>query len=143
MVEQVDERDLLSQVRHLFVGDDTGLLKKVKLTAKMLEKKYTTSYGQPRTQMVKKRKKTEDGDEEVQVEEVKKGPGALNADDNQSRVRQETEIKFKLLGRYLEQKRDYGVQNASWSIPGSTQYISLLRGKANVVQVFDQQVGEL
>ena len=143
MVEQVDERDLLSQVRHLFVGDDTGLLKKVKLTAKMLEKKYTTSYGQPRTQMVKKRKKTEDRDEEVQFEEVKKGPGALNADDNQSRVRQETEIKFKLLGRYLEQKRDYGVQNASWSMPGSTQYISLLRGKANVVQVFDQQVGEL
>jgi len=34
MVEEVKERDILSQVRLMYVGDDTGLLKKVKLTAK-------------------------------------------------------------------------------------------------------------
>ena len=142
MVNAVNERDLLSQVRHLFVGDDTGLLKKVKLTAKKLEKEYTTSYGMPRKVDVKKRQRTEDGEEEVKIETVTRRPGALGAEDNQRRIRHETEIKFKLLGRYLEQKKDYGVQCASWSLPDSTQYVSLLRGKANVVQVFDQFSGE-
>ena len=45
MVEEVKERDILHQVRQLFIGDDTGLLKKVKLIAKKIEKEYTTSYG--------------------------------------------------------------------------------------------------
>ncbi len=62
MVERVEERDVLSQVRQLFVGDDTGLLKKVKLIAKKVEKEYVTTYGGPRT--MTKRRKLSDGGEE-------------------------------------------------------------------------------
>ena len=78
MVESVSERDLLSQVRHLFVGDDTGLLKKVKLTAKKIEKEYTTTYGGARSTI--KRRRLSNGEEEKV--EVKRGPGALSAADS-------------------------------------------------------------
>ena len=98
MVEEVKERDIINQVRHLYVGDDTGLLKKVKIIAKKIEKEYTTSYGVERTSV--KRRRLSDGGEEKVV--LKKGPGALTAEDNQTRIRHETDIKFKLLGRYLE-----------------------------------------
>ena len=78
MVEAVNERDLLNQVRHLFVGDDTGLLKKVKLTAKKIEKEHTISYGGERT--ATKRRRLSNGEEEKV--EVKRGPGALSETDN-------------------------------------------------------------
>lgn len=65
MVEEVKERDVLNQVRHLFVGDDTGLLKKVKLIAKKVEKEITTSYGRPRT--ITKRRRLDNGEEEKVV----------------------------------------------------------------------------
>lgn len=97
MVEEIKERDVMCQVRHLYVGDDTGLLKKVKLNAKKLEKEYITTYGKPRT--ITKRRKLEDGQEEEVV--IQKAPGVLGAGDSQRRVRYETEIKFKLLGKYL------------------------------------------
>jgi len=77
-VEEVKERDVLNQVRHLFVGDDTGLLKKVKLVAKKLEKEYTTSYGGERT--ITKRRRLSDGEEEKIV--IKKGRGVLSEQDN-------------------------------------------------------------
>ena len=47
------------------------------------------------------------------------------------------------MGKYLEQKKYQGVERASWSIPGSSHYISLVRGKANIVQVFDTLAGEV
>ena len=137
MVEAVNERDILSQVRHLFVGDDTGLLKKVKMTVKKQEKEYTTTYGGSRT--VTKRRRLSDGEEEKVT--VQRGRGALTEEDNQRRIRYETDIKFKLMGRYLEQKKYHGVEHASWSMPTSNQYVTLCRGKANVVQVFDQYAG--
>ena len=78
MVEEVKERDILNQVRHLYVGDDTGLLKKVKLIAKKIEKEYTTSYGGERT--ITKRRRLSDGEEEKIV--VKRPAGALSTEDN-------------------------------------------------------------
>lgn len=139
MVEEVKERDIMNQVRLMYVGDDTGLLKKVKLTAKRQEKVYTTTYGGVRT--ITKRRKLSDGEEEKVV--IQRRGGALKAEDNQSRTRYETEVKFKLMGKYLEQKKYQGVERASWSIPGSSHYISMVRGKANIVQVFDTQAGEV
>ena len=139
MVEEVKERDILSQVRHLFVGDDTGLLKKVKLTARKQEREITTKYGGRRTQV--KRRRLSNGEEQEII--VEKKQGVLGDADNQTRVRYETEVKFKLLGKYLEQKKYQGVECASWSLPTSSQYISLLRGKSNIVQVFDSATGEV
>ena len=73
-------------------------MKKVKFTCKKTEKEYTTTYGGDRRSI--KRRKLEDGEEE-KVEVVKR-PGALGKEDSQSRIRHETDIKFKLLGKYLE-----------------------------------------
>ena len=78
MVEEVKERDIMSQVRMMYVGDDTGLLKKVKLTAKRTELEHTTVYGGLRT--ITKRRKLDNGE----IEEVtfQKRGGALTAADN-------------------------------------------------------------
>ena len=62
----------------MFVGDDTGLLKKVKLTAKRCEKEITTIYGGTRSQI--KRRKLNDGEEEKVV--IHRGRGALSEADN-------------------------------------------------------------
>ena len=78
MVEEVKERDILSQVRLMYVGDDTGLLKKVKLTAKRQEKVYTMVYGGPRT--IVKRRKLADGDEDKVV--ITRPGGVLKPEDN-------------------------------------------------------------
>ena len=78
MVEKVQERDILNQVRHLFVGDDTGLLKKVKLTAKKTAKEISVEYGGERE--ITKRRKLSDG--EIEVTKVKRGPGKLSEEDN-------------------------------------------------------------
>ena len=48
MVETSNERDIINETRTLYVGDDTGLLKKVKLSIKRQEKTSTVSYGQER-----------------------------------------------------------------------------------------------
>ena len=61
MVEEIKERDIFRQVRTLFVGDDTGLLKKVKLTAKCQEREITMSYDKTRERTVTKRRKMSDG----------------------------------------------------------------------------------
>ena len=58
-------------------------------------------------------------------------------------MRYETEIKFKLLGKHLEQKKYSGIENASWTSEDSGLYLSYVRGKSNIVQVFDTQQGEV
>ena len=48
MVESINERDILNETRTVYVGDDTGLLKKVKLVVKRSENTSTIAYGQNR-----------------------------------------------------------------------------------------------
>ncbi len=44
MVESRSKRDVLVDARVAFVGDDTGLIKKVKILAKRIEETQTISY---------------------------------------------------------------------------------------------------
>jgi hypothetical protein len=60
MVESRSKRDVLVDSRVAFVGDDTGLIKKVKILAKRIEETQTISYDQG---IPRKKKIDENGDE--------------------------------------------------------------------------------
>ena len=45
MVESRSKRDILNESRYAFIGDDTGLLKKVKINARRVEETQTITYG--------------------------------------------------------------------------------------------------
>ena len=74
MVESKSQRDILVDSRIAYIGDDTGLIKKVKVVAKRVEETQTIDYAQTRY-----RKKVGDQGNEILI---KKRPGALNASDN-------------------------------------------------------------
>ena len=74
MVESKSQRDILVDSRIAYIGDDTGLIKKVKVVAKRVEETQTIDYAQTRY-----RKKVDDQGNEIFI---KKRPGALNASDN-------------------------------------------------------------
>jgi hypothetical protein len=74
MVESKSQRDILVDSRIAYIGDDTGLIKKVKVVAKRVEETQTIDYAQTRY-----RKKVDDQGNEILI---KKRPGALNASDN-------------------------------------------------------------
>ena len=74
MVESKSQRDILVDSRIAYIGDDTGLIKKVKVVAKRVEETQVIDYAQTRY-----RKKIDDQGNEILI---KKRPGALNASDN-------------------------------------------------------------
>lgn len=44
MVEQTKKRDILTDARVAYIGDDTGLIKKVKMIARRIESTQTIEY---------------------------------------------------------------------------------------------------
>ena len=103
MVESQIERDILNETRTVYVGDDTGLLKKVKIIVKRQEKTSTVSYGQEIRTQVKRRRMSNGEFEDVVIEKKK---GALTAEDDQVRVSYSTEVQYKQTGKYFEQVKD-------------------------------------
>lgn len=97
MVESKQEHDVLNRSVSLFVGDDTGLLKQVKLQAKCTVVSLTVDYGDSS----KKRMRTVVGEDGTK-RDVEARPGKLNVNDNQRRTEYETTVKFKLAGKYGE-----------------------------------------
>ena len=131
MVESKAEHDVLNRSVSLFVGDDTGLLKQVKLQAKCTVVSHTIDYGET----AKKRMRTV-VDEDGVKRDVEARPGKLNAHDNQRRTEYETTVKFKLAGKYGEQARNQGLQVMSWTDPS---HISYLKGKSNIACIFNTE----
>ena len=70
MVESKSQRDNLNRTVSAFVGDDTGLLKHVKIAAKCTVVSHTIQYGQKRLKTVK--------DEHGNQEQVEARPGKLS-----------------------------------------------------------------
>ena len=132
MVESLEERDILNLTKTLYIGHDTGQLKKVRLSAKKSEQTKSVSYANRI-----KRVKTEDG-ETKEISIPKKG-GVLTSADDQTRVSYNTGVQFKLAGRFLEQVRDEGVQCMDWTQKGNKEHITHVRGKTNKVQVFNTE----
>lgn len=96
MVESRSKRDVLIDSRVAFVGDDTGLIKKVKILAKRIEETQTISYDQG----IPRKKKIDENGNEIFFPQRK---SVLTAADNVKNVRQETDLAFKLLGKFGEQ----------------------------------------
>lgn len=67
--------------RIAYIGDDTGLIKKVKVVAKRIEETQTTAYDVPRPD---NRKKVDDHGNPIVLRPRR--PGALGAADNQTYV---------------------------------------------------------
>ena len=128
MVESRSKRDVLIDSRVAFVGDDTGLIKKVKILAKRIEETQTISYDQG----IPRKKKIDENGNEIFFPQRK---SVLTAADNVKNVRQETDLAFKLLGKFGEQEKDQGILCLGW-VQGDT-LLSYVRGSENIVQVFD------
>ena len=98
-MESKSEHDVLNRSVIAFIGDDTGLLKKVKINAKCTVFSHLVAYGEGS----RKRRKIEqpvldqDGNPIERVYAQK--PGKLTLADNQLRTEYETDVKFKLIGR--------------------------------------------
>lgn len=84
MVERTEKRDIVNTTKFAFIGHDTGLLKKLKLSIRREETAHIVTYGHSNRTIVKRRK-LEDGEEEKVT--VKRGRGALTEEDNQKRIR--------------------------------------------------------
>jgi hypothetical protein len=54
MVESRSQRDILTDTKTVYVGDDTGLIKKVKVTAKRTEETQTIEYDKVRAPIRKR-----------------------------------------------------------------------------------------
>jgi hypothetical protein len=59
----------------------------------------------------------------------------LTASDNIKIERKETDLSFKLLGKYGTQEKDQGILCLGW-VKGDS-LLSYVRGSENIVQVFD------
>lgn len=96
MVESRSKRDVLVDARIAYVGDDTGLIKKVKILAKRIEETQTISYDQA----LPRRKKIDENGNEIFFPQRQ---SVMTAEDNVKNVRQETDLSFKLIGKFGEQ----------------------------------------
>jgi len=93
MVESKSKRDVLVDSRVAYVGDDTGLIKKVKILAKRIEETQTITYDQG----IPRRRKVDENGNEIFFPPRK---SVLTAEDNIKNVRQQTDLSFKLLGKF-------------------------------------------
>ena len=124
----------------VFIGHDTGLLKKVKVSMKREENAHLVSYGQDRRTQVK-RMKLDDGEEKKIT--IEKGRGTLSAADNQRRVRYETDIQFKLLDKAGAMQEKSGVLCTDWTVAGNRRFVTMLRGQSGVVSTYDSLEGTM
>ena len=105
MVETTEKRDIVSEARFAYIGDDTGLIKKVRITAKRIEETKVIQY----TKAAKQREK-----EEKKRTFVYTRPNTLGESDNQRAVKQVIDLTFKQTAKYGEQKKDEGIQFLDW-----------------------------
>ena len=61
----------------------------------------------------------------------------LTAEDDQERIRYETEIGFKLLDRTGSMEKDSGILCPTWTLQGNKRYVTMLRGQSGCVQTYD------
>lgn len=95
-----------------FIGDDTGLIKKVKINCKRIESIKTIEYQQ------NKRSKRNNWE---YTNPIKLGP-----EDNQTIIKYDTDLQFKLVNKYGEQVKDQGIKCLNWC---SRNQFSYVRGK--------------
>jgi hypothetical protein len=82
----------------------------------------------------KKHRKRKEGEEEV-LDEIGEEVKQLK---EEAVVREKAMVEFKLTAKSGEQVKDQGINYLRWSLSSDTpNYLSYVRGKSNIVQVFD------
>lgn len=124
-MEKKSQSNPLPDSRLIFVGDDTGLLKKLKMTMSIeddiisMPSKKKKSKKRTLEEMTADEGLEDDEDEEFKEEAV---------------IRKKADIQFKVLGKSGEQAKDEGLQFLTWSLGNNNNdYITYVRGKSNVV----------
>ena len=117
----------------MYAGDDTGLIKKVRLTFN-IEKVVVSEPS-------KRKNKNKRTLEEAGLLEGEEDQGKdIWAEEEKALIRERPEINMKLIGKTGQQTKDEGIKNLCWSLgQQTTDYISYVRGKSNIVQVLDTQ----
>lgn len=59
-------------------------------------------------------------------------------------IRDRAEINLKLLDKYGKQEKDQGIQFLQWTLGSqNNDYVSYVRGKSNIVEVFDTKTDKV
>ena len=123
------------QLRNVFVGDDTGLLKKLQMSFSVTDHIIS----EPSKSTHRKKRLALD-QEDATTDEVAK---EVNRLEEEAVIRQRPQVEFKLLAKTGQQVKDEGLLYLRWSIQDQAStcldYISYVRGKSNVINVFDTQ----
>jgi len=127
--------------RGLFVGDDTGLLKQLSMSLTLED----DIISMPAERRPRKPKRGVAFNTDELEEEVQNGGAAAKEEiKEEALIRSRHNIEFKVVRKSGEQVKDEGLQYLRWSLQSAatpldvnTDYISYVRGKSNIVQVFD------
>eukprot|EP00347_Sterkiella_histriomuscorum_P013541 403364316 len=150
-MEKTADKETLQELdyRTIFVGDDTGLLKKLKFSLR-IDKNVISA---PSKRKIRNKRTLDqmlqDGEEEKQqVDEEEDDEGKKIRKpkfiEDEGVIRDKADCNLKLLDKFGTQEKDEGIQHLCWSLgSGNNDYISYVRGKSNVVEVFDTQTSNV
>ena len=131
-VKQAPKKLSKENQRSILVGDDTGLLKKLNMTFSIEDLIISEPAAPKRRKRRPNAPEEDDGvDDEIRQE--------INKLEELPVVRHRPNIEFKVVSKSGEQVKDEGLKYLQWSLSNQTDYVSMVRGKSNIVQVFDTQ----
>lgn len=121
--------------RLIFLGDDTGLMKKLRLSATIVKNIISQPTVYKRRNHLKRGNEEREDHIEGENVDVQANTSEVHAD---AVVRDKAEITVKIADKFGKQEKDQGVMYMNWSLgQANNDYISYVRGKSNIVEVFD------
>jgi hypothetical protein len=94
MVETTDRHSICNKDGMAYIGDDTGLLKQVKVEIRRNKVDFQVKYKDP------------EDDPDAKQSYNRKGYSALSSKDNQRRITYQNEVSCKLVGKSGAQVKD-------------------------------------
>ena len=120
------------ETRTIFAGDDTGLLKKIKLTLAVVDEVISA----PVKRRFPRKRFQPEGEENLEEKKVEE----VIDPENQGVIRKRAEISMKLVSKFGSQEKDNGIDYLSWTLGQlNNDYVSYARPKKGIVEVFDSQ----
>ena len=114
-----EKHDIYKEEKVAFIGDDTGLIKQVKVSMRRRAEVHAVTYDDPNS-------------DEEQPWRFKKSLAGLTSEDNQRRVGFINEVSSKLVSKSGKQVKDEGIICMD-KVINSDGLLSFVRGKSNVV----------
>ena len=91
--------------RTVFVGDDSGLLKKLRMTVERTKETIVEPAKRNRTRKRNDGEREDDAEEEVEEDKIDEGIFKDRAD-----------VQMKLVNKYGSQEKDQGIQYLQWTL---------------------------